>query len=97
MNQAEQILDRIRPEMEVLRRRYRVRRLGLFGSWVRGEASATSDVDLLVDLERSSFDDYMDLKLHLEDLLGRPVDLVMQKSLKPLLRDRILREVRDVA
>ena len=56
MNQAEQILDRIRPEMEVLRRRYRVRRLGLFGSWVRGEASATSDVDLLVDLEPFGLD-----------------------------------------
>ncbi len=97
MDQAAQILDRIRPELKTIRDRFGVRSIGLFGSWIHGTASRDSDVDLLVDLERASFDDYMDLKFYLEELLGLPVDLVMRTSLKPILRERILREVRLVA
>lgn len=73
------------------------RRLGLFGSFARGEAGEDSDVDLLVDLDRHEFDRYMDLKIYLEDLLGRRVDLVLADRLKPTLRERILREVIDAA
>lgn len=78
-------------------RRYGVRRLGLFGSVARLEAAESSDADVLVDFEVPSFDGYMDLKFELEDLLGRPVDLVMIESLKPALRDKVLAEVRYVA
>lgn len=73
------------------------RRLGLFGSFVRGEERPDSDVDLLVELDRRTFDRYMDLKLRLEQLLGRPVDLVLADRLKPTLRDRILSTVIDAA
>lgn len=73
------------------------RRLGLFGSTARGEANAASDVDLLVELDRRTFDRYMDLKLYLEDLLGRRVDLVLADHLKPRLRDQILSETIDAA
>ena len=67
--------------------------LGLFGSFARDEARPDSDVDLVVDLDHRTFDRFMDLKLRLEDLLGRKVDLVLSDSLKPRVRDRILREV----
>jgi hypothetical protein len=73
------------------------RRLGLFGSVARGEATAASDVDLLVDLDSRTFDRYMDLKLYLEDLLGRRVDLVLADRIKSELRDRILAETIDAA
>ncbi|MEO6709265.1 MAG: nucleotidyltransferase family protein [Planctomycetota bacterium] len=73
------------------------RRLGLFGSFARNEARTDSDVDLLVDLDRHSFDRYMDLKLFLEDLLGRRVDLVLSDHIKPALREHILRGVIDAA
>lgn len=66
--------------------------LALFGSFARDEAETESDVDLLVDLDRHTFDRYMDLKLRLEDLLGRRVDLVLVEKLKPRVRDQILRE-----
>src|SRR3954469_6692304 len=71
------------------------RRLGLFGSWARGEAKETSDLDFLVEFEpgRKTFDSYMDLKLFLQDLFGRPVDLVITEGIKPRLRENILREV----
>ncbi len=72
-------------------------RLGLFGSFARGDGGPESDVDLLVELDQRTFDRYMDLKFYLEDLLGRRVDLVLADRIKPALRDRILSEVIDAA
>lgn len=69
-----------------------VRRLGLFGSVARGEGSAASDLDFLVDLTKNTFDAYMDLKFFLEGLFHCSVDLVLSSSVKPALRERILKE-----
>jgi hypothetical protein len=69
-----------------------VRRLGLFGSAARGEAAEGSDLDFLVELEKKTFDNYMDLKFFLEDLFGCKVDLVIKENLKPRLREPILKE-----
>lgn len=75
-----------------------VRRIGIFGSFVRGEEREDSDIDVLIEFEegRRSFDTYMDLKFFLEDLFGRHVDLVDQDTLKPGLAPYILRSVRYV-
>ncbi len=97
MRAPQDILGRLRGEKDALRRRFGIKSLGVFGSWARGEATAGSDLDLLVEFDTPSFDRYMDLKFHLEDLLEVRVDLVLKGSLKPALRDRILREVREVA
>jgi uncharacterized protein len=67
--------------------------LGIFGSVARGEEHDDSDVDILVELRRPA--GYLTLariKLRLEELLGRKVDLVPRKALRPELRDRILAE-----
>ena len=69
-----------------------VRSLSLFGSSARGEETPQSDLDFIVDFQNKSFDSYMDLKLFLEDLFGRPVDLVLVDGIKPRLRAAILRE-----
>ena len=97
MDEALAIIDRLRPELDTLKHRFGVRSLGLFGSIVRGDATRDSDVDILVEFTVPSFDNYMDLKFHLEEQLGRSVDLVLKTCLKPALRDRILEQVRDVA
>ena len=72
--------------------RFGVRRLGLFGSAVRGEATQESDLDFLVEFETKSFDAYMDLKFFLEDLFRCQVDLVIADAIKPRLRESILKE-----
>ena len=82
-----------RPELQ----RLGARRLGLFGSFARGEARADSDVDLLVDLDRHGFDRYMDLKLHLERVLGMRVDLVTEAAVRPELREAVERDAVRVA
>ncbi len=69
-----------------------VRSLSLFGSSARGEDTPTSDLDFIFEFERKSFDSYMDLKLFLEELFDRPVDLVLADGIKPKLRTDILRE-----
>ena len=72
--------------------RFGVRRLCLFGSAVRGEATQGSDLDFLVEFETKSFDAYMDLKFFLEDLFSCQVDLVIADAIKPRLRESILKE-----
>lgn len=75
-----------------------VARLALFGSVLRGEASADSDVDILVEFVpgAKSFDRFMDLADLLEEQLGRPVELVTTEALSPIIGPRILAEAKDV-
>jgi uncharacterized protein len=69
------------------------RNVRVFGSVVRGEAGATSDLDLLVEMaEGRSLLDLVALGADLEEALGRVVDVVTEKSLSPYLRDRVLAE-----
>lgn len=74
-------------------RRYDVVRAALFGSFVRGEMKKDSDIDILVEIEKDiSLLDFVGLKLEIEEALGRKVDLVEYNTIKPLLRERILKE-----
>jgi hypothetical protein len=86
--QREEILKSLQKDQAALRR-MGVRRIGLFGSVVRGEARKDSDLDFVVELERVSFDGYMDLKFHLEDRFRKKIDLVLSHMIKPALRRRI--------
>lgn len=72
-----------------------VKRIGLFGSFVRGEQTAQSDIDILVEFvpEKHTFDNYMEISFFLEDLLGRKVELVTPESLSPYIGPHILKEV----
>jgi predicted nucleotidyltransferase len=74
--------------------RFRVRDIGIFGSVARNEDHPESDLDVLVRFDGpANFANFMDLKLEMEDLTGRRVDLVTHKGLRPEIRDRILGEV----
>lgn len=75
-----------------------VRKLGVFGSFVRGEPRADSDLDLLVDFEpgQLNYDNFIHLAYFVEDQVGRTVDLVTEESLSPHLGPHILREVEYV-
>ncbi|MBC2697240.1 MAG: nucleotidyltransferase family protein [ANME-2 cluster archaeon] len=70
-----------------------VKRASLFGSVVRGELTDESDIDILVEFKgKKSLLDLVGLKLELEEMLKRKVDILTYNSLHPLLKDRILRE-----
>ena len=88
------LLGELRPKLT----RLGVRSLALFGSAARDALDTASDVDILVEFEGpAQIDPFMDLKLLLEDTLGRRVDLVTRGALKPALRARIQADLRRVA
>ena len=84
----------------ILRRRdreikelFQVKRIGLFGSFARGEEKDSSDVDIMVEFEQQTFDNFMKLAFFLEDLLGRKVELVTPDSLSPYIAPYVKDEV----
>lgn len=87
----DEVLALIEQNRDTLRK-FGVRRIGVFGSCVRGEATAESDLDFVVELSHKSFDAYMDLKSFLETLYRCHVDLVTVSSIKPRLLPIIQRE-----
>lgn len=94
----EEIVRAIR-ESQLPIRALGVKRVGLFGSFARGEQRADSDVDLLVEFEQGqrTFDHFIQLSFLLEELLGRRVELVTPESLSPHIGPHILREVEYVS
>lgn len=93
---GETIFRRLKEAAPDIKKRFGVRRIGLFGSAARNEAEPRSDIDILVEFAEPSFDRYMDLKFHLESLFGRPCDLVIEDSLKKGVRESVRSEVRYV-
>ena len=90
--QREIVLSLIRENRDKIKS-FGVESLAVFGSVARGEASPESDVDILVTFYGpATFDQYMELKFFLEELLGRPVDLVTRKALKPQVQTQVERE-----
>jgi len=85
--------EEIRQRLLPVLKRHDVIRAAIFGSFVRGEAEAGSDLDILVDLPGTkSLLDLVALKLDLEAELGREVDVLTYQALHPRIRDRVLRE-----
>jgi predicted nucleotidyltransferase len=86
-------IDVIKKTLIDVLRKHEVKKAALFGSIVRGEATDESDIDLLIEFEgRKSLLDLAGLKLDLQELLRRRVDVLTYKSLHPLLKERILSE-----
>lgn len=92
------VLALLNGHRDELRSRFGAKRLALFGSAARDELREESDIDVLVEFEGpATFDGYFDLKAHLEQLLGRRVDLVTEKGLKPRARRQVEKDLIRVA
>ncbi|MGK7959384.1 nucleotidyltransferase family protein [Crocosphaera sp.] len=89
-----QMYEVLKQYLSQIKLTYSVKSLGIFGSFVREEATENSDLDILVEFEgEPTFRKYMDLKFFLEDLFERQVDLVIETDIKPQIREQILEEV----
>ena len=78
----------------MLLKKYKVNRLGIFGSYVRGEQQQDSDLDVLIDYEDPpSLITLIELEYYLSEVIGVKVDLVTTKGIKPQFKDYILKEV----
>ena len=78
---------------DYLRQEYKVRELGIFGSYAKNEQKRESDLDILVEFYEPVGLGYFELKDFLEDVLKIKVDLVTKIGIKPRLKDKILKEV----
>jgi predicted nucleotidyltransferase len=87
------IKKKIKNQLPLLKEKYCVKRLGIFGSVVRNQQKKGSDVDVLVEFSSPiGFFDFIRLENFLAKTLDQKVDLVSKKALKPAIRDEILRE-----
>lgn len=92
-NTLDEMRRTLRSELPRLQQQYALRSLEVFGSFVRGEASENSDLDLLVEFDQTpTLFSFIRLENELSEVLGIKVDLVMKDSLKPVLGARILAE-----
>ena len=94
LRSLDDLIAELQAEKEKLGRQYGIQSLGIFGSFVRGEAQATSDLDILVDYwTPPTLFEFVRLQNELSDRLGLRVDLVMKSALKPNIGARVLKEV----
>jgi predicted nucleotidyltransferase len=96
-NTKQSIFERIIDEQKKLAF-YGVKDIGLFGSFVRGDQTPSSDIDILVEFTpgKHTFDNFMEVAFLLEEILGRKVELVTPESLSPHIGPHILKEVERV-
>ncbi len=91
LSDIEQILRQSKP---LLRENYQITQLGIFGSYVRGEQTEDSDVDVLIDYEHApTLFKLVEIHDYLSNIVGMKVDLVTKNGLKPRIRERVLSEV----
>ncbi len=94
MKTLKEIRSILKSNNAILKEEYNVEFIGIFGSYSRNEAIASSDIDILIEFSESP-DIFRFIKLEdlLSDMIGIKVDLVTKKALKPMIRDNILKEV----
>lgn len=94
MKSLEEVKDILVRSKGELKERFKVKELGIFGSFVKGRQKKRSDIDVLVVFEEGykTFDNYMDLKFFLEGILDAKVDLVLKNTLREEIKEHVLSE-----
>ena len=96
-NKIENTLQTLRGELPFLKKKYNVKSLEVFGSYIRGEQNPKSDLDLLITfLENPGLLKFLELENYLSDKLKVKVDLIMKDSLKPRIGKHILKEAQPL-
>lgn len=96
-NELATIKQKIASQKEYLKETYGVEEIGVFGSYARGDNTEKSDVDIAVELNHKKVPvglfEFAKMKFYLEDLLGKKVDLITKEGIKPLIKERILKQL----
>ena len=93
----EKIREKIHEQLPLLRAKYHVKKIGIFGSFVRNEQKKGSDIDILVEFKTPvGFFEFIRLENFLSHALHRKVDLVSKKAIKPAVKKEVIKEVQYV-
>lgn len=96
MKTVDEIREILKAHKEEVRRKYKVSEIGLFGSFVRGEQTKRSDIDILVEFDEENIPSLLkliEMERYLKRMLRKKVDLVIKSGIRPELKKRILSEV----
>ncbi len=94
MKTKEDILKTLKDELSYLDKKYKVKMLGLFGSYSKGEQTQESDIDILVEFEKPiGFFKFIELEDYLTEKLGVKVELVTDEALKPLIKPYVMESI----
>jgi len=99
MKTFEQIKSTLAEHKKELRQKYKIKEIGIFGSYVKGEQKKQSDIDILVEFEETadlSLLDFIGIENYLSDVLGIKVDLVEKHTLKPRIGKHVLEEIVNI-
>jgi len=87
------VLNILKKHEKEIKERFGVKRIGVFGSYARGEEKPESDIDIVVEFERPNFDNFMDLVFYLEDLTGRSVNILTPEGIKHIRIKEVANEI----
>jgi len=96
MKNFKEIKEILTEHKQELREKFKVKEIGIFGSYVKGEEKEKSDVDILIDIGGIGLLRFIELEYYLSDMIGVKVDLVMKTALKPRIGKQILMEVKYI-
>lgn len=82
---TKQIIRKIENKKEEIKKKS-VKKIGLFGSFLKGEQKPRSDIDILIEFKEPTFDNYAEVLILLEKILKRKIDLITKSSLRPELK-----------
>jgi predicted nucleotidyltransferase len=88
-----QVLDIIKEHEDEIKKRYSVRKIGVFGSYIRNDQTESSDLDILVEFDNPTLHNFMGLVFYLGDLFQKKIDLVTTNALSPYMRPSVEEEV----
>jgi len=92
---ADEIISFLRLNSELLRKSFGVIRIGIFGSFVRGEQSVACDIDMVVEMDKDkkNIHSFLKLKRFLEIEMEREIDLGFEHSLRPAIKDKVIKQI----
>ena len=92
---TDEIITYLKQNMALLNERFGVTRIGIFGSFARGEQSIASDIDMVVEMDkdRKNIHSFLKLKRFLEKEMSREIDLGFEHSLKPAIKEKVTKQI----
>ena len=91
----ESVIEILRDHKKVLQQKYGVIKIGVFGSYARNQQRADSDIDIAIEIikEKKNLHNFLSIKRELERILGKKVDLGIESTLKPIIKEYVSKDI----
>ena len=90
---SEEVINKLRKELSFLKKEFRIKKIGLFGSFAKGKPKEESDIDIIIEFEKSIGLAFMDLADYLENLFNKKVDILTPEGIRSIRVEKIAKEI----